>query len=75
MMEWEKRQLKAASRLLSKLADKALTSLQGIIGSILSWTLNRAKEVVGWLSQNLFALITDVGVLIYTYFMTKTRTK
>ena len=71
--EWTNNKLKALSRLLGKLADKALASLPGIIGSIISWILNRAKEVVGWLSQNLWALITGVGVLIYTYFMTKTR--
>ena len=71
--EWIKNKLKALSQLLGKLADKVLVSLPGIIGSILSWILNRAKEMVGWLSQNLWALITGVGVLIYTYFMTKTR--
>ena len=71
--EWIKNKLKALSQLLGKLADKALASLPGIIGSILSWILNRAKEVIGWLSQNLWALITRVGVLIYTYFMTNTR--
>ena len=71
--EWIMNKLKALSQLLGKLADKALASLPGIIGSIISWILNRAKEVVGWLSQNLWALITGVGVLIYTYFMTKTR--
>ena len=71
--EWITNKLKALSQLLGKLADKALASLPGIIGSILSWILNRAKEVVGWLSQNLWALITGIGVLIYTYFMTKTR--
>ena len=71
--EWIKNKLKALSQLLGKLADKALASLPGIIGSILSWILNRAKEVIGWLSQNLWALITGVGVLLYTYFMTKTR--
>ena len=71
--EWIKNKLKALSQLLGKLADKALASLPGVIGGILSWILNRAKEVVGWLSQNLWALITGVGVLIYTYFMTKTR--
>ena len=71
--EWIKNKLKALSQLLGKLTDKALASLPGIIGSILSWILNRAKEVIGWLSQNLWALITGVGVLIYTYFMTKTR--
>ena len=65
--EWLKNKLKALSQLLGKLADKALASLPGIISSILSWILNRAKEVVGWLSQNLWALITGVGVLIYTH--------
>ena len=71
--EWIKNKFKALSQLLGKLADKALASLHGIVSSIISWMLNRAKEVVGWLSQNVWALITGVGVLIYTYFMTKTR--
>ena len=71
--EWIKNKLKALSQLLGKLADKALASLPGIIGSIISWSLNRAKEVVGWLSQNFWALITGVRVLIYTYFMTNAR--
>ena len=73
--EWIKNKLKALSQLLGKLADKALASIPGIIGSVISWILNRAKEVVGWLSQNLWALITGIGVLIYTYFMTKTRSR
>ena len=73
--EWIKSKLKALSQLLGKLADQALASLPEIIGSIISWILNRAKEVVGWLSQNLWALITGIGVLIYTYFMTKTRSR
>ena len=51
--EWIKEKLKALSQLLGKLADKVLASLPRIIGSIISWLLNRAKEVVGWLSQNL----------------------
>ena len=70
---YKKNKLKALSQLLGKLADKELAALPGIIGSIISWILNRAKEVVGWLSQNLWVLITGVGFLIYTYFMTKTR--
>ena len=45
--EWIKNKLKALSQLLSKLAGKALASLPGIIGSIISWILNRAKEVIG----------------------------
>ena len=48
----DKNKLKALPQLLGKLADKALASLPGIIGSIISWILNRAKEVIGWLSQN-----------------------
>ena len=68
--EWIKNKLKALSQLL---ADKVLASLPGIIGSVISWILNRAKEVVGWLSQNLWALITGIGVLIFTYYMTKTN--
>ena len=71
--EWIKRKLKALSQLSGKLADKVLTSLQRTLGSIISWILNRAKEVVGWLSQNVWALITGVGDLIFTYFMTKTN--
>ena len=46
--EWIKSKLKALSQLLGKLPDKALASLPGIIGSIISWILNRAKEVIGW---------------------------
>ena len=71
--EWIQNKLKALAGLLGKLADKALAALPGIIGSIISWVLNRAKEVVGWLSQNIWALITGVGVLVYTYFMTSDR--
>ena len=71
--EWIKNKLKALSQLPGRLADKALATLPGIIGSILSWILNRAKEVIGWLSQSLWVLITGVGVLIYTYFLTKTK--
>ena len=67
--EWIKNKLKD----LSQLPGKLLASLPGIIGLIPSWILKRAKEVIGWLSQNLWALIIGVRVLIYTYFMTKTR--
>ena len=51
--EWIENKLKALLQLQGKLADKALASLPGIIGSIISWILNRAKEAIGWLSQNL----------------------
>ena len=47
--EWIKNKLKALSQLLGKLVDKASASLPGIIGSIISWILNRVKEMVGCL--------------------------
>ena len=56
--KWIKNKLKALSQLLGKLANKALAALPGIIGSIISWILNRAKEVVGWLSQNITGIYT-----------------
>ena len=48
-----KSRLKALSRLLGKLADKALASLPGIIGAMLLWILNRAKEV-DWMAVSEF---------------------
>ena len=39
---------------------KAAEALPGIIGAIISWILNRATEVVGCLSQNLWALIVGI---------------
>ena len=47
---------------------KAAKALPGIIGEIISWILNRAADVVGSVSQNLWALV--VG-LIYTYMVTR----
>ena len=69
--EWIKNKLKALASLLGRLASKAAEALPGIIGSIVSWILTRAKEVVGWLSENLRVLIVGVGGLIYTYLVTR----
>jgi len=73
--EWVKNKLKVIASLFGKLASKAAAALPGIIGSIVSWILNRAKEAVGWLSQNLWALIVGVGGLIYTYMVTKNQSR
>ena len=56
---------------LGKLGMKAAEALPGIIGGIISWILNRAKDVVGWVSQNLWALVVGIGGLIYTYMVTR----
>ena len=68
---WIRNKLKALESLLGKLGMKAAEALPGIIGGIISWILNRAKDVVGWVSQNLWALVVGIGGLIYTYIVTR----
>ena len=50
LKEWVRSKLKALASLLGKLGMKAAEALPGIIGGIISWILNRAKDVVGWVS-------------------------
>ena len=71
LKEWIRSKLKALALLLGKLGVKAAEALSGIIGVILSWVLSRAKDVVGWVSQNLWALLVSIGGLIYMYMVTK----
>ena len=53
LKEWIRNKLKALASLLGRLGIKAAETLPGIIGLIVSWILNRMKDVVGWVSQNL----------------------
>ena len=71
LKEWIRNKLKALASLLGKLGIKAAEALPGIIGGIISWILNRAKDVVGWVLQNLWALVVGIGGLIYTYMVTR----
>ena len=71
LKEWIRSKLKALASLLGRLGMKAAEALPGIIGSIISWILNRVKDVVGWISQNLWALVVGIGGLIYTYMVTR----
>ena len=68
---WIRNKLKALASLLGRLGIKAAEALPGIIGGIISWILNRAKDIVGWVSQNLWALVVGIGGLIYTYMVTR----
>ena len=68
---WIRNKLKALASLLGRLGIKAVEALPGIIGGIISWILNRAKDVVDWVSQNLWALVVSIGGLIYTYMVTR----
>ena len=47
LKEWVRSKLKSLASLLGKLGVKAAEALPGIIGGIISWILNRAKDVVG----------------------------
>ena len=71
LKEWVRSKLKVLASLLWKLAMKAAEALPGIIGGIISWNLNRAKDIVGWVSQNLWALVVGIGGLIYMYMVTR----
>ena len=68
---WIRNKLKALASLLGRLGMKAAEALPGIIGGIISWILNRAKDVACWVSQNLWALVVGIGGLIYTYMVTR----
>ena len=66
---WIRNKLKALASLLGRLGIKAAEALPGIIGGIISWILNRMKDVVGWVSQNLWAVVLGSGGLIYMYMV------
>ena len=65
--KWVRNKLKALARLIERLGMKK----PGVTGAIISWILNGAADVVGWLSQNLCALVVGIGDLLYTYMVTK----
>ena len=71
LKEWVRNKLKALASLLGKLGMKAAEALPGIIGGIIRWILNRAKDVVGLFSQNLWALVVGIGGLIYMHMVTR----
>ena len=66
---WIRNKRKVLASLLGRLRIKAAEALPGIIGGIISWILNRVKDVVGWVAQNLWALVVGIGELIYTYLV------
>ena len=70
LKEFIRNKLKALASILGRLGIKAAEALPGIIGGIISWILNRAKDVVGWVSQTLWALVVGIGGLIYAYMVT-----
>ena len=69
--EWVRNKLKGLVSLLERLGMEAAEAFPSIIGAIISWILNRAKEVVDCVSQNLWTLVVGVKWLLYTYMITK----
>ena len=69
MKEWLRNKLKALALPLGRSDTKVAEALPDIIEAIISWILNRAKEVVGWISQNLWALVIGVGGLLYMFIV------
>ena len=63
LKKWIRNKLNTLASLLGRLGIKAAEALPGIIGGIISWILNRAKDVIGWVSQNLWALVVGIGDL------------
>ena len=63
----------SSTLLLGRLGVKAAEMLPAIIGANLSWILHKAVYVVGWVSQNLWALIVGTGGLLYTYMITRQK--
>ena len=71
MKEWLRNKLKALASPLGRLGIKVAEALPFITGVIISWILNRVKEVVSWVLQNLWPLVIGVRVLVYTYMVTR----
>ena len=71
LKEWIRNKLKALASLPGKLGMKAAEALPGIIGGIINWIFNRAKDIVGWVLLNLWALVVGIGGLIYMYMVTR----
>ena len=64
---WIKQQLRNIANLLSKVADKMLIALPGIIGSVVSFVLKAASTAVGFISEHLWLLIVALVGLLYNY--------
>ena len=64
---WIKQQLQKIANILSKVADKMLIALPGIIGSVVSFVLKAASTAVGFISEHLWLLIVALVGLLYNY--------
>ena len=70
LKKWIRNKLKSLASLPGGLGMKAAEAFPGIIGAIPSWILNKAADLVVWVSQNLWVLVVGIGGLLYTYMET-----
>ena len=71
LKEWIRNKLKALASLLGRLGIKAAEALPGIIGGIISWILNRVKDVVGGYHKICGLWLQALEDYIYTYLVTR----
>ena len=69
--EWLRNKLKALTLLPGRSGVKATKAMNNTIGAIISWILNKAKDIVDWVLQNLWTLVVGVRWLLYMYMVTK----
>ena len=67
---WITKHLKNFAKLLSKLGEKVLAAIPGIIGGLISTLLKTTANVFAWLASNLWVLMVGGGVVLYDYLKT-----
>ena len=67
---WITKHLKNFAKLLSKLGEKVLSAIPGIIGGLISTLLKTTANVFAWLASNLWVLMVGGGVVLYDYLKT-----
>ena len=72
---WVKDKLKALAGLLGKLGEKFAAALPGIIGSIVAWLFNTAKEVVSLLAENAWTLLVFLGGILLVFVRVSFKVK
>ena len=65
MAQKQTQSLSIATRKIRHESSASMLQLPCIIGAIISWVLNKAMDVVGWVSQNLWALVVVIGGLLF----------
>ena len=67
---WITKHLKNFAKLLSKLGEKILIAIPGIIGGLISTLFKTTANIFAWLASNLWVFMVGGGVVLYDYFKT-----